>query len=50
MGQSLVLFAMLGIEPWTRLVQAGLARSWRACHVVLLGYGILLRTARNQFL
>jgi N-acetylglucosaminyl-diphospho-decaprenol L-rhamnosyltransferase len=42
-GQTIVLFAMLGIEPWTRLAQAGLARSWRACHIVLIGYGILFR-------
>ena len=43
-GQSIVLFAMLGVEPWTRLAQAALAGSWRACHIVLTGYGILLRT------
>lgn len=43
-AQGIVLFAMLGIEPWTRLADAALAGSWRAGRNVIVGYRILVRT------
>jgi N-acetylglucosaminyl-diphospho-decaprenol L-rhamnosyltransferase len=43
-AQVMVLFAMLGIEPWARLAQAALAASWQDGRHVVVGYGILIRT------
>jgi GT2 family glycosyltransferase len=42
-GRGIVLFAMLGIEPWARLLDAALVGSWRAWREVVIGYGIFVR-------
>jgi GT2 family glycosyltransferase len=42
-AQGIVLVAMLGIEPWTRLADAVMSGSWRAGRNVIVGYRILAR-------
>ena len=42
-GRGIVLFAMLGIEPWARLLDAALVGSGRAWRDVIIGYGIFVR-------
>jgi GT2 family glycosyltransferase len=42
-GRGIVLLAMLGIEPWARLLDAALVGSGRAWRDVIIGYGVFVR-------